>query len=71
MGRTAVLAQDPRATPTTREPRRKLSPRIATKNKELRIAALERLATFLQDYRAAFARWSRGLHDVLFPFGTC
>ncbi len=70
MGRAAVLAKSPFASPTTKEPRRKLSPRIATKDKGLRIRAIERLSLFLQQYRAAFSRWRQGLRDVLFPFGT-
>jgi len=44
--------------------------RTDTKDVALRVNAIKRLALFLQEYRAAFSRWRRGLRDVLFPFGT-
>jgi len=70
LGRRAVLEQDPFATPMTREPRRKLSPRVAAADPAVRIDAISRMKQFVLDYRDAFLKWKRGIRDVLFPHGT-
>ena len=70
LGVRLVLRQRHTDTPTSREPRRNLKPRVAAKNKWRRIEALQRLKEFVADYRAAWLDWKRGVRDVLFPAGT-
>lgn len=73
VGRKAVLRQHWNASPNTREPRRRLSPRVACKNTWARIEALQRNQAFLDLYRAARRppRGSRGAvpggHVVALP----
>lgn len=69
VGRRRVLRQFWGDSPTTHEPRRGLRPRVASRNKWLRIAALQRNKEWEQAYRAARQRWVNG-EDVVFPYGT-
>jgi REP element-mobilizing transposase RayT len=70
LGREAVLAEDPFASPKTEAPRFNLSPRVAAKGKEPRIRALRLKNGFLAKYLAAFKNHRAGVAHVLFPFGT-
>jgi len=70
LGRRAVLAQRITASPASREPRRRLSPRIAGRSKWAHIEALQRCKRFVACYRDAWRRWCAGAHDVVFPQGT-
>jgi putative transposase len=70
LGVARVLALKPSARPAPDEPRRVLSPRVATRNKWKRIEALLRLAEFGRAYRAALAAWRAGVRDTVFPPGT-
>jgi REP element-mobilizing transposase RayT len=70
LGRRAVIQQDPTASPRTFEPRRRLSPRNASRNKWLRIEALSRCADFARAYRDAFRAWCTAQRDAIFPCGT-
>jgi putative transposase len=70
LGVSRVLAQHPFSRPRPAEPRRHLSPRVASRDKWKRIEALLRLAEFVTAYREAFRRWTSGARDVLFPHGT-
>lgn len=70
LGASRVLAQKTSARPSSREPLRRLNPRVAARDPELRIAALTRLAAFLSDYRAALRAWRDGHRATLFPEGT-
>ncbi|HSD18747.1 MAG TPA: hypothetical protein VLC54_01825 [Anaeromyxobacter sp.] len=70
LGEARVLAQKPHGRPSTEEPRRKLNPRVAARDKWKRIEALGRLAEFIEAYRAAWTRLKAGIRDVLFPAGT-
>ena len=70
LGVRRVLAQNPDARPTSREPRRGLNPRVASRNESKRIEALRRLKEFAVAYREALADWRRGIRDVIFPPGT-
>jgi putative transposase len=70
MGARKVLRQRPTDCPRTREPRRKLSPRVAAKNKWARIEMLKRLDGFVDNYRKAWARWMAGDTHAEFPKGT-
>jgi REP element-mobilizing transposase RayT len=69
LGRRAVKAQSPYARPTSIEPRRGLRPRVAARCQWARIEALQRNREFLDDYRAARARWIKG-ETAAFPIGT-
>lgn len=70
LGAARVLAQKPFESPTTVEPRRELSPRVACRDKWHRIEILQRNKTFLAEYRGALSAWKRRIKDVLFPYGT-
>ena len=70
LGRRAVLAQRVTDRPGTREPRRRLSPRVACRNKWARIEALQRCKQFVVLYRDAWRRWCAGAANVVFPAGT-
>jgi REP element-mobilizing transposase RayT len=70
LGAAKVLAQRPLARPATGEPRRRLNPRVAARDKWKRIEALCRLADFVDAYREALAAFSGGVRDVVFPAGT-
>jgi hypothetical protein len=69
MGRRAVLAQSWRDQPTSREPRRNLRPRVATRSKWARIEALWRNRGVVEDYAHARERLRDGA-PVAFPPGT-
>ena len=69
VGRKGVLGQHWNESPSTREPRRGLSPRVACRNKWARIEALQRNRAFLDRYRVARADHLAG-RDALFPAGT-
>jgi len=70
LGRARILAQDPNARPTSREPRRKLNPRVAAIDTWRRLEALSRTAAFLTDYRCALQKLRAGVRDAVFPAGT-
>jgi REP element-mobilizing transposase RayT len=70
IGARRVLAQRPTARPGPGEPRRKLNPRVACRDKWKRIEALARLTGFLSAYRKARALWIDGVAGVVFPAGT-
>ena len=70
LGVKTVLAQHWNDAPTTREPRRKLDPRVAERDPLRRIAALARLLDFWRDYRLAWLRFAAGDRAAIFPEGT-
>jgi len=69
VGRRCILRQSWRDSPTSREPRRNLRPRIAARDKSERIAAIERHKQWQAEYRSARQQWLGGL-DIEFPYGT-
>ena len=69
VGRRGVLRQAWRESPTSREPRRGLRPRLAARSKWMRIAALQRNKQWQAEYREARRRWQSG-EPCLFPHGT-
>jgi REP-associated tyrosine transposase len=69
LGRARVLRQRPTDRPASHEPRRQLSPRVASVNKWARIEALRRNKAFVAAYQHARTLWQAGL-DVIFPIGT-
>jgi putative transposase len=70
LGAAQVLAQKPTSRPAPGEPRRRLNPRVAAKDKWKRIEALVRLVEFLRSYREAWRARRAGTAGVLFPAGT-
>jgi len=70
VGARQVMRQDPFASPTTSEPRRGISPRVACRNTWLRVEALARCAEFVRVYRDALIAWCAKERDVIFPAGT-
>ncbi|MGE3456010.1 MAG: hypothetical protein AB7O24_12925 [Kofleriaceae bacterium] len=69
MGRRRVLRQSWRDTPTSHAPRRRLSPRVASRNTDRRVQGLQDRAMWEGEYRAARALWLAG-EPALFPPGT-
>ena len=69
-GPVAVRKVNPFDSPKTREPRRELSPRVASSERGARVSAIRRIQAFICEYRDAFRKWQAGVRDVLFPFGT-
>jgi REP element-mobilizing transposase RayT len=70
LGAARVLAQRPFSRPAPGEPRFRLNPRIAARDKWRRIEVLSRLKDFLNDYRKAWRARRAGALDVAFPAGT-
>jgi REP element-mobilizing transposase RayT len=70
LGAAKVLGQKPTARPGPGEPRRKLSPRVAGRDRWKRIEALSRLVEFLSSYREAWRARREGKKGFLFPAGT-
>lgn len=69
LGRQRVLQQSWRDSPITREPRRNVRPRVATRNKWARIETLQRNAEWQAEYREARKRLVAGT-PTKFPYGT-
>jgi putative transposase len=69
VGRRRVLRQSWRESPTSREPRRGIRPRVAARCEWKRREALQRNKKFQTAYRDARAAWLAGI-PVTFPFGT-
>ena len=69
LGCRAVLAQSWRDSPVSREPRRNLRPRVASRSKWARIEALLRNRAFAIEYASARERWRDGI-PAMFPPGT-
>ncbi len=70
LGMRRVLRQRPTDTPRSREPRFNLNPRVASRSKWQRIAALQRDQRWLEAYREAYERFCAGMRDVVFPHGA-
>jgi len=69
LGPGGVMAQSWRHCATSDRPRRRLRPRLAARNTELRIAIIERNKAWQAAYRVARKGLLEG-KDVEFPFGT-
>jgi REP element-mobilizing transposase RayT len=69
VGRRRILRQSWRDSPTSHEPRRGLRPRVAARNKWMRISRLQRDKEWDRQYRAARTCMLAGLPAV-FPYGT-
>ena len=70
LGTKRVLEQRPTSHPYVGDPRRRLNPRVAARDKWKRIEVLTRLIEFVQSYRAALRARRAGRKDVVFPPGT-
>ena len=70
LGGRAVKNQNPFDSPRTDEPRRQLSPRVATRKRWLREEVLGRCREFARAYREALVAWRAEVRSVVFPFGT-
>jgi len=70
LGKRAVKAQSVTSSPATPEPRRRLSPRVACRDKWRRIESVQRLERFAAAYRLALRQWRSGVRSVVFPQGT-
>ena len=69
VGRRGILRQSWRDSPTSREPRRNLRPRVAARSTWARVASLQRNREFLERYHAANALRREG-KPAVFPLGT-
>jgi putative transposase len=69
LGRQHILDQRWFAKPTEAEPRRRLSPNVACRDKWRRIERLQMNKLFQEVYRAARDAFRKGL-EAIFPFGT-
>jgi len=70
LGRRGVLAQSHTDTAQSWERRRNLRPRISCRDRWKRMEAIQRLKSFLNDYREAWEKFRAGIRDVVFPYGT-
>jgi len=70
LGMRRVLRRKHTDRPQSREPRFNLNPRVASRSKWQRIAALQRNKEWLAVYREAWEKFCAGVRDVLFPEGT-
>jgi len=69
VGRAAVRAQHWSDGPLSREPRRRLNPRVACRNASRRTEVLASIKVWLQSYRLARAAFLKGV-AAIFPTGT-
>jgi len=70
LGVARVLSQKATGRPRPGEPRRTMSPRVASRDKWKRIETLGRLVEFLRSYRSAWSKRREGKTDAIFPCGT-
>jgi hypothetical protein len=70
MGLEQVMAQDPLASVGDTYPSFKRNPRIACKNRSLRIALLRGLQQWRSDYHQARERWRALDRTAQFPWGA-
>ena len=70
LGRKEVLRTSAFASPSTKEPRRKLSPAIACRDVVRRVMELDALVAFRQRYREAVREFASGVWRAVFPYGT-
>jgi len=69
LGRKAIRRQSPFSVPKSVAARRRMVPRVASRNKWLRVEQLRRNKQFQQSYRDARKLWRQG-EDAIFPYGT-
>ncbi len=69
-GMKEVLSCDPEGHPRTREPRRRMNPRVAGLDRDVRLEAIAGWTSFVRDYRKARDEYMQGNHGAVFPEGT-
>jgi hypothetical protein len=69
VGRRTIMRQSWRDSPTSREPRRNLRPRVAAHDVSERVLTLRRNRVWLAEYRHARLMWLAGF-EIEFPYGT-
>lgn len=70
LGRRGVLRQSRYGRPKSAEPRFKISPRVACKNKWLRIERLQQNREWREGYAQSLLSWRSGDREAEFPHGT-
>jgi putative transposase len=70
LGMDRVLRFKPEDRAKSRERRRGINPRVAAKDKQVRVDAIEHWSAFVSAYREAWLAWRGGNHSVVFPAGT-
>ena len=70
LGRRGVLRQSRYGRPKSSERRFEISPRVACKNKWLRIERLQHDGEWRESYAQSLLRWRRGDRETEFPHGT-
>jgi REP element-mobilizing transposase RayT len=70
MGIKRVLAQSIYDTPESFEPRRRIIPKFASKDKALRLEMIRMNRAFVEEYKIALGEFRAGNREVLFPPGT-
>jgi len=70
LGMRGVLTADWNDSPTTREPRRGLNPRLAARCTATRVAAIAAFKRWVDVYRSVRARFVAGERDIEWPRGT-
>jgi len=70
MGIKRVLAQSIYDTPESFEPRRRIIPKFASKDKALRLEMIRMNRAFVEEYKIALSEFRAGNREVLFPPGT-
>ncbi len=68
--KTQTIDQTPYTAVSGASARRRITPRVACKDKWRRIERLGQLVSFRQDYAVALAAWRAGNRAVVFPAGT-
>lgn len=70
LGSTRVRSQEPTSSPTTAAPRRRLSPKLSSKDTRRRFELIAALRAFADAHQAARRLWVAGVRNVIFPPGT-
>src|SRR5690606_27091716 len=69
VGRRCIKRQSWRDTPTSREPRRNLRPRVIARDVSMRVSLIAGHKQWQEEYKSARLQWLAGF-DVEFPYGT-
>ena len=70
LGAAAVRRQSIHDSPTSRAPRRALSPRVASRNTWARVEAIQRNQAFVAAHDECRQRWCADERDITWPVGT-
>ena len=70
LGRRGVFGAKITDVPRSEERESEINPRVAARDRKLRVRMLEKLKAFQSAYREAYAKYRAGAREVLFPAGT-